>query len=70
MSIRKTSASKMLKLAKVRKRKKKHVQYRILMKVMRMMKVKTSQTKNKSHIIMNRRVMKKLETILKKSAKL
>lgn len=70
MSIKKTFVSKVLKLTKVRKRKKKLVQYRILMKAMQMMKARTSPTKNKCHEIMNKRVMRELGTILKKSAKL
>lgn len=66
MSIKKTFVSKVLKLTKVHKRKKKLAQYRILMKAMQMMKERTSPTKNKCHEIMNKRVMRKLEAILKK----
>ena len=70
MLIRKTFVSKVLQLTKMRKRKKKLAQYRILMKAMQMMKAMTSRPKNKCHKIMNKRVMRKLETISKKSAKL
>ena len=66
MSIKKIFVSKVLKLTKVLKRKKKLAQYRILMKAMQMMKERTSPTKNKCHEIMNKRVMRKLEAILKK----
>ena len=69
MLIRKTFVSKVLQLTKMRKRKKKLAQCRILMKAMQMMKARTSPAKNKCHKIMNKRVMRKLETISKKLAK-
>ena len=69
MLIKKTFVSKVFQLTKMRKRKKNLAQYRILMKAMQMMKARTSPAKNKCHKIMNVRVMRKLQTILKKSAK-